>query len=554
MTLNTLFAHRSGRVISLSRLVLSASFAAVLWIDPSQPRGPESLGVALLGFYILWSAFVLGLTWFSWRWDNRLADLSHVIDVAAFGLIVFMTEGYTSPFYAFFVFLLLSSSIRWSWRETALTALAIIILFVSAGSAALMLGDEVGELLPVVLRCIYLVILSGLFIWFGINQAKAQPRLVAQPQAASRLGEKPIAEMLALASARLNVPRLVFAWSAAEEPWLHVMVRDSGEIQRERFAPDRFDDLFAAEAAGRAFLFDARSNIGLRKREDDPNRFVEFAPGLHPEFAALFGLASGLVIPISAADRSGILFVDGKRSLSVDDIAIGERLGRHLSIMLDETAAMAGSEEAAVRRAKSSLARDLHDGVIQSLTGASLKLAALRSGLDAGEDIRDELDRLRHDLTAEQRQIRIFTESLRSGPGPMRRVDLTSGLPYISEEVSQRWNLVCEIKENPAVEGPVWMEHDLHQMVREAAANAVRHGGATYIEIEMDQRDEGIGLCITDNGRGYSPEASEMPPEQGDAGPRSIRERAQGIGGRVEFESAPESCRTRIWIPAHESR
>ncbi|HET9429142.1 MAG TPA: histidine kinase [Allosphingosinicella sp.] len=554
MSLTGLFAHRSGRVISLSRLVLSVSFAAVIWLDPSQPRGPETISYLLLFGYILWSALVLGLTWFSWRWDYRLADLAHVIDVGAFGVVVFLTEGYTSPFYAFFVFLLLSSSIRWSWRETALTSLAILILFVSAGSAAMMLGSEPGELTRVLLRCLYLVILSGLFIWFGINQAEAEPAPAAYPKAPRRPGDQPIADLLAVASARLSAPRLVFAWSADEEPWLHVMVRDQDHVRRERFAPDFFGNLLSDEAEHRVLLFDDRRGIGLRRRQDDPNRYVEFPQRIDPEFAALFGIEDGLVIPIDAEDCAGLLFVAGRRSLSIDDIAIAERLGAQLSNMLDQSAALAVSEEEAVRRAKSSLARDLHDGVIQSLTGASLKLAAIQTGLDEGEDVRGELDTLREDLTAEQRQVRVFAESLRSGPGPMRRVDLSSGLPYISEEVSRRWNLVCEVKEMPAVEGPVWMEHDLHQMVREAAANAVRHGGATRIEIEMDNKDEGIGLCITDNGRGYAPTASETPSETGDAGPRSIRERAQGIGGRVEFESAPESCRTRIWLPAHDSR
>ncbi len=553
MALTSLFAHRSGRVISLSRLLLSASFGAVIWLDPSQPRGLETFSYAVLAAYVAWSALVMALTWWSWRLDNRLASLCHLVDVGAFGIVVLLTQGFTGPTFAFFIFILLSSSIRWSWRETAVSALALIILFGTASVSALLVAQAATDLFAVVMRGLYLLIVSALFIWFGINQGKGRPSgKLAEP--ALLLGEQPIAEILGMASDRLGAPRLVFAWSEGEEPWVHIMVREHGEIKRDRFAPDDFGQLVSDEAGSHAFLFDTGRRLGLRQRDDDRTRFVEFDPAIQANFATLFGLKSGLAIPIRADECEGQLFVTGTRSLCTDDIAIAGKLGRDLSKILDRSAAVAVSEEAAVRRAKASLARDLHDGVIQSLTGASLKLASIRTGLDEGEDVREELETLRRDLASEHLQVRAFIEGLRSGRGPSRKVDLSSGLSHISDELSRRWNLVCEIKERPAVEGPVWMEHDLHQMVREATANAVRHGRATRVEIEMGYEDGGIGLWITDNGEGYRQLTSEVVPEPEIDAPRSLRERTEGIGGRIELDSAPHRCRTRIWVPIHESR
>ena len=108
------FRHRSGRVIALGRLVLAAVFLLAVYLDPSQPSQNPGAAYALMGAYVIWSAGLLVLTWTNWWLDHRLSAFAHLVDIAAFGILVFFTEGYTSPFYTFFVFLLLSSAIRWS--------------------------------------------------------------------------------------------------------------------------------------------------------------------------------------------------------------------------------------------------------------------------------------------------------------------------------------------------------------------------------------------------------------------------------------------------------
>ena len=50
--------------------------------------------------------------------------------------MVLLTEGYTSPFFIFFMFLLLSAAIRWGWRETALTAVLVTVLYLIVGLIA----------------------------------------------------------------------------------------------------------------------------------------------------------------------------------------------------------------------------------------------------------------------------------------------------------------------------------------------------------------------------------------------------------------------------------
>jgi len=550
MALTRLFAHRSGRVIALSRLLLALAFLAALWFDPSQPAAWPTGAYGMLGLYAAWSALLLLLTWSNWRRDSRLADAAHVVDVAGFGVLVFFTEGYTSPFFTFFVFLLLSSSIRWSWRETALTAFAIMILFVSAGTASLVYAGGGLEIERILVRFVYLLILSALFIWYGINQAEAKP-VGAVPEASLERGGLPVGAIVKAAAARLKAPRIVFAWSQDDEPWLHVAILEDGAVRRERFAPNHFGTLIADDAAGRAFLFDHRRGVALRRRDDDPNRQVEFAQRLAPHFAEDFDLRKGLVVRIHAQECQGELFVLGTRGLCTDDLRTGDDLGQELSAMIDRSAALAFSEAAGVRRAKASLARDLHDGVVQSLAGAALRLQGIKAGIEAGEDVRAELDQLKADLAQERRNVRGFVDGLRDGRAPQRQVDLSSGLVYVAEELRQRWNLDCAIEEAPPVQGPVWMEHDVHQIIREAAANAVMHGGATRIDIAVAENAGEMELCIRDNGNGLvQPGDPATPaPAEADADPRSLRERAEGLGGTFAIESTVRGCRLTIVLP-----
>src|SRR5688500_13809968 len=104
------FQHRSGRVIALGRLVLAAVFLLAIRLDPTQPSHFENATYAILVAYLAWAAAYLAMTWSNWWLERRLALAAHILDIAMFGIMVYLTEGYTSPFFTFFVFILLSAT------------------------------------------------------------------------------------------------------------------------------------------------------------------------------------------------------------------------------------------------------------------------------------------------------------------------------------------------------------------------------------------------------------------------------------------------------------
>jgi len=107
-----LFKYQSGRVIALGRVMLAAMFLAAIWLDRSQPAQAAAQTYA---FLLLYLAFALGLaaaTWTNWWLDARLAAPAHFVDMAVFAVIVFSTNGYTSPFFLVFILPLLSAALR----------------------------------------------------------------------------------------------------------------------------------------------------------------------------------------------------------------------------------------------------------------------------------------------------------------------------------------------------------------------------------------------------------------------------------------------------------
>jgi signal transduction histidine kinase len=78
----------------------------------------------------------------------------------------------------------------------------------------------------------------------------------------------------------------------------------------------------------------------------------------------------------------------------------------------------------------------------------------------------------------------------------------------------------------------------VQRIVQEALSNAVRHSGATQIQVYLGR--EGSDLCVSveDNGRGfnYNPSTEDMGEH---FGLRIIQARAARIGGRVRLDTAP---------------
>lgn len=218
-----------------------------------------------------------------------------------------------------------------------------------------------------------------------------------------------------------------------------------------------------------------------------------------------------------------------------------------------------GEQEAAGVRAEAAaqmvVARDLHDGILQFLTGMSLRLDAFSHRLaDSGSspvahEVGEGLIGLRQDIRTEQRELRSFIERLHpeAAPPPLPR-----SIVDVAQNLSRRWDVdVAIAPANADSLIPPPLRRDVEFIVREATSNAVRHGGAKSIDIAIRRDHEALVMTIDDDGGGFpttgrfSGEALAALPTK----PATILGRVADRSGQFELASSPAGSSLHISFP-----
>ena len=211
---------------------------------------------------------------------------------------------------------------------------------------------------------------------------------------------------------------------------------------------------------------------------------------------------------------------------------VAEHRGRKL---LDEKLEAAKSKLQAKERTR--LAVELHDSLSQTLTGASMEIAAaddLKG--DAPAEMVLHLSRAGRVLKSCRSELKNCLWDLRSTaldePDMTRAVMLTLQ-PVVADDarVSVRFNVPrTRLSDNTA--------HALLRIIRELVVNALRHGGATSIKVAGCLDGETLRFSVTDNGCGFDPDDHPGVME-GHFGLQGVEERLGQIGGTLTIESTP---------------
>jgi signal transduction histidine kinase len=528
--------HRSGRAIALARLVLAAVFLLAIWVDPSEPANAPIASYAMLAGYLVFAVALLFLVWDSWWREAKLAGPSHLVDILMFTLLVLVSVGYPSPFFIFFMFLLVSSAIRWGWRETTVTAAAVTLFYFAAGLLAGYGGGGEFEIQRFIIRGGSLVTLSALIIWFGINHGFGA-FLVTKDNLlpAATLENSPLEAVVEGAARISRADSALLVWSeAGRKNAIAVSLRDA-----------QTSVLAIAEPVPnilpqRPFLFDlARGRVLVR----GPHRQMQFSKPdkmLDPALAKRFGIAEGLAIPVRTDAGEGLLLLGGIKNLCTDHLAFAAPLGSAVADHFQRHALLAAVEESAAARSRLALARDLHDSIVQFLAGATFRVEAIRRSLGADERADAELKDLKELLLQEQQELRSAIGALRSSRIPLTK--LAGDLTALCELLAHQWNINCTFEaEVSEAETPMRLHLDAHQLVREAVANAVRHAQAKTVSVELSVDDSNLRLDITnDGGRGVHLKKGT---------PWSLRERVDEADGTLLLASRETGTCVCITLP-----
>jgi signal transduction histidine kinase len=206
-------------------------------------------------------------------------------------------------------------------------------------------------------------------------------------------------------------------------------------------------------------------------------------------------------------------------------------------------------EYQAVLSERNRVARELHDTLEQGLTGISLQLDAVAvtvqgSPAAAQQSLEVARQMLRYSLEETRRSVM----DLRSQA--LETNDLPAALAMLAQQMTQGTAIKADVK----VEGSqrrldAAQEHHLLRIGLEALTNAVKHSGATRVDLLIRFSGNGIDLVVGDNGCGVRHDDGAFDGVH--FGLQGMRERANKIGATLELDTRPGGgTRLQVSLPA----
>jgi signal transduction histidine kinase len=185
---------------------------------------------------------------------------------------------------------------------------------------------------------------------------------------------------------------------------------------------------------------------------------------------------------------------------------------------------------------RSRLARELHDSVTQALYSVNLHAEAASLALAAGnqEVVAASLQKLQVMTREAMLDLRMLIFELH--PPILKEEGLAAALRARLATVETRAGLQTELHVEGEEGLPLAMAEELFWIAVEAFNNVLKHAKARKVTVRLSISGGRVRLSIADDGLGFDP---DTPRRQSGIGLRTIAERVERIGGRLDLATAP---------------
>ena len=190
------------------------------------------------------------------------------------------------------------------------------------------------------------------------------------------------------------------------------------------------------------------------------------------------------------------------------------------------------AEEAERRR----IARELHDRVGQNLSALNINLDLALGATPGASPLRRRIEDSVSLVDATLQSIENVMAELR--PPLLDEFGLGAALGWYAEEFSRRIGIAVVLRDGKDAAAGLRREAAvaLFRIAQEALNNVAKHAGAKHVHVELAGEAEEIVIRVADDGAGFDPAAAAHGKRWG---MKTMRERAEAAGGRLEVESAP---------------
>jgi signal transduction histidine kinase len=556
---------RAERLIAAGRVVLSVFSLLAVWLDPTEPSRYAATAYALLAAYAGYSLIIAALAFRSYALLLEMRLPTHAFDLGVAVLVMFFTEGPTSPFFLYFVFAMLSAAMRWGWTGTFWTAVVSLGAFFGLGYYfAAILKEPAFELNRFIIRGVYLGVVASLLGYLGVFDERLRREiaaLVKWPRHTPADARELACEVLERIARILGLSHLLMVWEDEEEPWIYLASWTGAKCEWTREPVGTYEPLAPEPLTEASFLCadaGAASPRVIFTSEGHLRRAR--VPPVHPALRERFGIRSVLSWRLRGESFQGRLFALAEPVRGLDRLLVGEILAWQATAHMDQFRLLQRLREAAALEERVSLARDLHDGVIQSLTVATLRLEAFPRLLETDPGAaRSEVQRLQELLASEQRELRSLVRDLKpSGAGPLRsEAGLAARLDELRERIERHWDLQIELAGNFREAAlPETLARQIHRILHEAVINAARHAEASVVQVGLWVDGHRVRIEVADDGHGFPFEGDYDLPSllRSDLGPASLRDRIASLGGSLSLRSSRQGSRLDISVPMETGR
>ena len=545
---------RIETILGLSRVYLSVFALGAFVLDRTEPSYLAGFVFGLLAAYVLWSIAAFGLVVAKRGLRNRVVRLFQACDIAWPVLLTSLTTGLSSPLMPSMMFALIAAAYRWGLRASLLSA-AVASAALAGQSVALHLLGVTQDLFVnalIVRTAGYLVMALLVGVLADTEKlrrmrATTLARLTVRSRTGRNLratiatGLKEIADIFDAPVVELAVREYqagAFAWR---------FERETNSLRHVELTADQCDATFAQDLPSALLIRlwpprgDGRHDIGLddegsRLRVRSSRQAVDaFVAQRHCRAiaSASYKARPDLDARLTVLDPGAFAGAADVQFLQALVEHVGPGLHNHyLSTRLRR-------QMAPDRRAR--LARELHDGVVQSLIGVELRLARLSRAPHTPPEVADEIHKAQLLINEEAVLLREMMQRLR----PLDLDDKTF-LEFVRiaiDRFRRDTGIVTAFHTDLlTVHLEPHVARALGRILQECLMNVRRHSRAQNVIVYLHRWGKNLVLKIEDDGDGFDAFTGRI---EGDAVerdfrlPRSIKEHARAIGATLAFESEP---------------
>lgn len=534
---------------------------AAVSIDSPARTGAALLVSAALAVHLAFAIALLARATRSLQLGRALARAELIGDALLAAILLVSTRGPSTAALSILVFLVVNAGLRRSARASLMTGVAAFCAWCLV-ALVVIVADDVGglDLNRVVISALVLALSTVAVAVLAVERDRLLASLAGI--ADWPLGEwaeldDALFELLCAAADLLPGQRIALVWADADEPWTHVAVLDD-ELAMSQLAPGESDHVTAHArdtSVAAEWIGDGWHTSGFGARGGDERDTV-----VSPELMATVGGAPRRLIaaPARAHLFAGSLLVIDPPAASPDIMLRTEIVARHVAVSLDLWLSSQRTREDAVREERGRVWRDLHDGVLQSLTGLALMLARADALVDENppevHHVLGQAATLVHD---EQRDLRLsILEQKAVAASTHPPQDLPTLLSQLAQRFEQVWGMHVEIQIDSRIKvGPVFAVQ-ITRMVQEALSNSARHGRSTAAQVSVSDAGQTLRVVVEDNGRGFPFVGTfdfQTLLEQR-LGPVLLKDRVQRLHGTMDIRSARTGVGLDIRIPRRAAR